>query len=149
MVAGAIGIVVPVLPGLLLIWAASAAWAFLERGGVAWVVLAITTMVYAAGLVAKYAIPGRRLRNGGVAPMLLVLAVLAGVVGFFVIPVVGAPLLFVGAIYAASWVRLRGHAPAWDATKRAVAAMGLSIGIELAAGLTIMTVWALGVVVAG
>jgi hypothetical protein len=108
-------------------------------------VLAVTTLLYAAGLVSQYSLPGRRLREAGVGTKVVVLALLAAVVGFFVIPVVGAPLFFVGAIYLMSRLQLADHARAWRATKHAVRAVGLSMGIELLTALAIMTTWVVGV----
>ncbi|HET8594508.1 MAG TPA: DUF456 domain-containing protein [Intrasporangium sp.] len=146
MVVGTIGIVVPVLPGLFLVWGASAVWALVEQDRTAWVVLAVTTMLYAAGLVAQYSLPGRRLREAGVGTRVVVLALLAAVVGFFVVPVLGAPLFFVGAIYLMSRLQLGDHASAGQATRHAVRAIGLSMGIELLTALAIMTTWVVGVV---
>lgn len=146
MVVGTIGIVAPVLPGLFLVWAASAVWALIEQDRTGWVVLAVTTLLYAAGLVTQYTVPGRRLREAGVATRVVVLALVAGVVGFFVIPVVGAPLFFVGAIYLVSRLQLGTHDRAWRATKHALRAIGLSMGIELLTALAIMTTWVVGVV---
>jgi uncharacterized protein YqgC (DUF456 family) len=146
MVVGTIGIVVPVLPGLFLVWAASAVWALAEQGRTAWVVLAVTTVLYAAGLVTQYTVPGRRLREAGIGTKVAVLALVAGMVGFFVVPVLGAPLFFVGAIYLMSRMQLGSHARAWGATTHALRAIGLSMGIELLTAFAIMTTWVIGVV---
>lgn len=147
MAVGTVGIVVPVLPGLFLVWAASAVWALVERGAVAWIVLGISTALYAVGLVTQYTLPGRRLRAAGVAPKVVLVALVAGVVGFFVIPIVGGPLCFVLAIYLMSRARLGSNEQAWGATKQAVRAVGLSMGIELLTSLAIMTTWVVGLVV--
>ncbi|WP_034713669.1 DUF456 domain-containing protein [Intrasporangium chromatireducens] len=144
MVVGTVGIVVPVLPGLFLVWAASAVWALVEQDRTGWVVLVVTTLLYAAGLVTQYTVPGRRLREAGVATRVVVVALVAGAVGFFVIPVVGAPLLFVAAIYLMSRLQVGSHGRAWAATVHAVRAIGLSMGIELLTAFAIMTTWVVG-----
>src|SRR3954468_13889234 len=88
MLAGLAGVVVPVLPGLLLLWAAALVWTLAEDGYGRWVVLAIVTALCAAGSLAAYVVPGRALKDQG-APAATMLAGAAGaVVGFFVIPVV-------------------------------------------------------------
>src|SRR5262245_58426711 len=62
-VVGLLGIVVPMLPGLVLCWAGVLVWAvFAERGWGKWAVLAVATVVALIGLVAKYALPGRNMR---------------------------------------------------------------------------------------
>ena len=68
-----------------------------------------------------------------------------GIVGFFVIPVVGLLIGFVLGVYLAELRRV-GSAAAWPATVHALKAVGLSIVIELVASLLAATTWALGVV---
>jgi hypothetical protein len=62
-------------------------------------------------------------------------------VGFFVIPVVGLPLGFVLGVYLAERLRQPGHRFAWRSTGEAIKAVGLSILIELGAGLFIAGLW--------
>jgi hypothetical protein len=102
--------------------------------------------VLAAGAVVKYAVPGRRLSAGGVPRNTLVVGAALGVVGFFVIPVVGVVVGFVLGIYLAERARL-GAAAAWPSTKQSMRAVGLSILIELAAAVLAALTWVVGVVV--
>jgi hypothetical protein len=67
-------------------------------------------------------------------------ASLVALVGFFVIPVVGAFVGFVLAIYVFTLARV-GLAEAWPATKAALKAIVHSTGIELAGGSAIALVW--------
>ena len=69
-----------------------------------------------------------------------------GVVGFFVVPVIGAVLGFVLGVYLSELQRV-GAGPAWPATKAALKAVGLSVLIELAAAVLAASVWAVGAVV--
>ena len=142
MLVGTAGIVVPGLPGLLLVWLAFLVWAINQPdGGPGWVVFAVATALYAVGLVAQYVYPGRRLRSAGVQTWAIAVSLVVAVVGLFVVPVVGAPLGFVGAIYLLELARRREHGGAWTATKQALRAVGLSVGIELVTALAIMTAW--------
>lgn len=147
MLVGILGIVVPVLPGLLLVWAGALIWAIEQQTTTGWVVLGVATVAYAAGLAGQYLVPGRRLRAAGVGSWTLLLALGAGVVGFFLIPVLGGPLGFVGAVYGIERLRVRESGRAWAATKHALRAVMLNIGIELATALAIMTTWLVGVYV--
>ena len=58
---GIVGVVVPVVPGGLLTWAAIAVWALAVSSATAWAVLAIATLVIGAAQVVKLLVPGRRL----------------------------------------------------------------------------------------
>jgi uncharacterized protein YqgC (DUF456 family) len=147
MLVGTVGIVVPVLPGLFLVWGATLVWAFERQDGPGWFVLGIATVLYAVGLVAQYLLPGRRMRSAGVEGWIVAVALVVAVVGFFVVPVVGAPLGFVLAIYLRERVKHREHAAAWRATTQAIRAVALNIGLELATAFAIIATWAVAVYV--
>ena len=145
MLVGLIGIIVPLLPGLWLIWAAVLIWALKTQAPAGWVVLGIATALALAGLLLQYLIPGRRMANAGVTASSTLAGVALGVVGFFVIPVVGVFLGFALGIYLVERIKLGTHAAAWGSTVHALKAIGLSMGIELLAGLAIATTWVIGV----
>ena len=145
MVVGLIGIVLPVLPGLPLIWASVLVWAAEAQTPAGWVVLAVATTLGLCGLVLQYLVPGRHLARTGIGTSTTVTGVLLGLVGFFVIPVVGAFVGFPLGIYLAERVKLGTHAAAWASTKHSLTAMALSMGIELLTGLAIATTWVIGV----
>src|SRR5262245_60167450 len=95
-VVGVVGVLLPVLPGLLLCWAGVVVWAIFGGAGWGrWLVLTIVTVIALTGTAAKYAFPGQRLKQSGVPNLSLFLGGVLGIVGFFVVPVVGLPLGFV------------------------------------------------------
>ena len=65
-----------------------------------------------------------------------------GVVGFFMISVVGGFLGFVLGIHPAERITLGTHAGTWPSTNRALNAIRLSM--ELLTGLAIVTTWLIG-----
>lgn len=139
--AGIVGILLPVLPGLLLVLVGIAVWAVPRNDAVGWTVLAVATAIVVLGTVAKYLLPGKRLRDSGVPTRTLVAGAVLGVVGFFVIPVVGLFVGFVLGVFLAELARLGDRALAWPSTRGALRAVGWSIVIELAAGLLAAAVW--------
>ncbi|WP_395695293.1 DUF456 domain-containing protein [Nocardioides sp.] len=143
---GLVGILVPVLPGSVLVVAGVLGWAVAEGGTTAWVVLAVVVLLVGLGTVVKYAVPGRRLQVAGIPATTQWIGVLLGVVGFFVVPVVGLFLGFVLGVYLAELARV-GSARAWPSTVHSLKAVGLSIVIELAAAVAATCVWVAGVVV--
>ncbi|MBC3190838.1 DUF456 domain-containing protein [Pseudonocardia sp. C8] len=144
--AGLAGTVLPVLPGPLLVVAGVAVWAVPRADAVGWWVLGIAVLVTAAGQVAKYLLPGRRLRAAGVPSRTLLAGLVLGVIGFFVVPVVGLFLGFVLGVWLAELARLPDSATAWRSARGALAAVGWSILIELAAGLVATAAWIGGLV---
>ena len=143
---GLVGILVPVLPGSVLIVAGVLGWAALTGGVTAWSVFGIVTAVVVAGAVVKYVVPSRRLGVVGIPVTTQLAGGALGLVGFFVVPVVGLPLGFVLGVYLAELRRV-GTKRAWPSTWHAVRAAGLAILIELTAGIAAAVVWAAGVAV--
>jgi len=141
---GLAGIVVPVLPGALLILVAVLAWAAIVGTVTAWAVAGVAALLLVVGTVVKYTIPGKRLKAVGVPTGSIVAGGLLGIVGFFVIPVVGLLVGFVGGVYLAE-VRRVGRSNASPSTWAAVKATGLSILIELASGLLAASAFLVGV----
>lgn len=137
--------VVPVLPGTLIVGGAILLWAARTGGTTAWTVLAVAVVLLMTGAVAKYLLPGRRLRDAGIPASTQLAGLVVGIVGFFVVPVVGIFLGFVLGALLAEWRRL-GRRRAWPSTVQALRAAGLSILIELLFGVLAALAWVAGVV---
>jgi uncharacterized protein YqgC (DUF456 family) len=141
-VVGLFGIVVPLLPGTVLVALGIGIWAGEERSAAAWTTFAVALVCLLVGVVVKYAVPGRRLR-AAVPTSTLLVGGLGAVAGFFVIPVVGVLVGFPIGVYVAERLRV-GAAGAWPSTRAALQAVGVSILIELAAAVAATGVWILG-----
>ena len=141
---GLVGILVPILPGSILVVAGILVWAISVGGTTAWTVFAVSTTLIAVGAVVKYVIPGRSLQVAGIPASTQWFGVALGVVGFFVVPVVGLFIGFVLGIYLAELRRV-GSAQAWPSTVHSLKAVGVSILIELVAAVAATWVWIYGV----
>ena len=135
MLVGLAGVIVPVLPGLALINAAVLGWAVYERSSIGWTALALCLVVWGVAFALQYLLPGKRLVAAGVPTWVIAVAGLAGVVGFFVVPVVGLPLFFVGAVYLIQSSRARHLGRSLGSTWQAILAVGISQLIELTGGM--------------
>jgi uncharacterized protein YqgC (DUF456 family) len=142
---GLVGVVVPVVPGALLVWAAILVWAIDVGTATGWTVLAASTGVLVGGQVVKYTIPRKQLRERGVPNRSLIIGGLVAIVGFFVVPVVGLFLGFVVGVYASEHERV-GAQMAWPSTKAAIRAVGVSMLVELTSALLATAVWIVGVI---
>ena len=131
---GVVGVVIPIVPGLLLGWAGVLFWALFSdaSGALKWLVLVFATLVAVLGALVKYLVPGKRLKAAGVPNS----ALLAG-------GVLGLILGFVLGVWLVERARV-GAAQAWPSTKRALAAAGLAMLIEFTAALGVAVVWVFG-----
>ncbi|MFE7796913.1 DUF456 domain-containing protein [Nocardia sp. NPDC057440] len=144
---GLLGIIVPILPGVILIFGAIAVWAFVEGGATAWTFFAVSTAFLVLSGIIKYTWPGRKMKDAGVSNRALFLGAVLGIVGFFVIPVVGLFVGFVLGVYLSELQRLRENQQAWQATVHALKGVGLSMLIELLGALLATGVWVIGAIV--
>lgn len=143
---GIAGTVIPVLPGSLVVGIAIVVWGAVEGSAASWAVTAVAVAILGIGQLLKYLIPGKRLSAAGVPTLTLLVGGIAGVVGFFIIPVVGVLVGFVAGIFVVELLRLRQLRPAWDSTWAAMKMSGLSVLIELTAALLATAIWGAGVV---
>ncbi|ORB29287.1 DUF456 domain-containing protein [Mycolicibacterium parafortuitum] len=143
---GLVGIVVPILPGGILVIGAIAVWAFVVNTTVSWVVFAIAAALYVASQIIKYTWPVQRMRAADVRTSVLVVGGIAGVVGFFVIPVIGLLIGFVLGVFVAELSIRRDATRAWVSTWHALKGVALSVGVELAGALLATVAWVVGVV---
>jgi uncharacterized protein len=143
---GLLGILVPVVPGALVVVAALLFWAS-EVGTVSsWTIFGIAASAVVLSQVAKYTIPSRRMIVAGVPRSSMLVGAMLGIAGFFVVPVVGLFLGFVLGVYMAERRRLGDRLAAAASTRSALRAVSLSVLIELCGALMAVVAWLVGVV---
>ncbi|MCR5979166.1 DUF456 family protein [Gordonia jinghuaiqii] len=140
---GLVGIVVPILPGTLLIVGALFVWALIV-GGWAWSVFVLAMVVIAVGEVIKYLVAGRSLRADAIPNRTVMVGGLVGIIGFFVVPVVGLLLGFIVGALASELVRTRSPEQAWRGALAALKAAAKTIGVELLFALVATGIWTTG-----
>jgi uncharacterized protein YqgC (DUF456 family) len=140
---GLVGTVVQVLPGNVLVLGAILVWAWVT-GGAAWWVFTAAAVVIVVAELGQWLLAGRHMRRADVPFSTLVWGGVAGLVGFFVVPVVGLVLFFVAAVFVAELLRRRDRRAAWRATVAALQATGITILVQLAGGLLATAIWLMG-----
>ncbi|MGY4965341.1 DUF456 domain-containing protein [Streptomyces sp. 1222.5] len=143
---GVCGVLVPGVPGSWLVWAGVLWWALTDPRPVAWAVLVGATAVLLLSLVVRWALPPRRLRESGATPRMGVYAGAGALLGFVLLPVVGAMPGFLAGVYLHERLRLGGHAEAVAAVRTTMRAGGSSVLAELFACLLTAGAWLVTVV---
>ena len=144
---GCLGIIVPVLPGSILIAIAVLVWAIVIGGPMAWIVFAIVAVFVAGGMSSSLVLTGRKLKAMAVPNKSVLLAGVLGVVGFFVIPVVGLPIGFIAGLYLAEYLRLSDAKAAWNSSWESLKAIGIGTAIEFALALLAALTFGIGVLI--
>ena len=141
---GLAGIVVPILPGSITIIIGLLVWAIFVGGPVGWVVFAVGALLCLAGMLGTYVLTGRVLKREKIPSRSIVIGLVVGVVGMFLVPVVGLPLGFAVGLFGAEYLRV-GDVPgalksSWAAIKAAARGILLEFGLS---GLAVVT-WLVG-----
>lgn len=146
-VLGIVCTIIPLFPGSLVVASAVTVWAIVTNEPRGWIVLAIALLVLILGMVLQFLIPAKRMNSSGVSTLTLLFGAAMAFAGFFMIPFIGLFLGFVLGIYLAELGRV-GSADAWQSTKQALKAVGLSILIEITSCVLVAGIWLFGVLAA-
>lgn len=141
MLVGCVGIVVPVLPGSILIGICALVWALVLGGGPVWTAFAVILVMVGIGMSASWVLTGKKLKERGIPNSSMLMGGLLAVVGFFVVPVVGLLLGFVAGLWLAEWRRLQDARKAWDTSWAAIKVAGVGILIEFACAAVALSVF--------
>lgn len=142
MAVGVVGTVVPVVPGLILVWVAALVYGLVAGFGIVGALaFAIITGLAVVGIVIGVLLPQRAAARGGAAPSSMRVGALLALVGFFVVPVIGLVLGGVLGVFLGEFVRTRDTAAAWRATVAAVKGFGIAAVVQVLLGLAMVAVW--------
>ncbi|MFE7425067.1 DUF456 domain-containing protein [Streptomyces sp. NPDC014735] len=138
---GLLGVLVPGVPGQAIVWAAVLWWALTDRTTAAWSVLMGATALLLVDQALKPLLPPRRPHGSGAPRRTLVLGGVGAIVGFFVVPVLGALVGYVGTVYGVERLRLGSRGAGWASVRSVMRATGWSVLVELFACLLVTGAW--------
>jgi len=142
MIVGIVGTILPFLPGLPIVWVAALIYGLVEGfGTLGWICFAVITALAISGIVAGLVVPQRKVQGGGAPFSTTVAGIIGGVIGFFVIPIVGIAVGAVVGVLVAERVRTHDWTAAWASTKRAIVGFGLGALVQVVAGVLMMGTW--------
>ncbi|GAA3506723.1 DUF456 domain-containing protein [Streptomyces prasinosporus] len=138
---GLYGVLLPGVPGSWLVWAAVLWWALEDPRPVAWWVLVGATVVLLLSQAVRWLLPPRRLRAGGAEGRMWAYAGWGSLLGFVLLPVLGAVPGFLAGIYLCERLRLGRRGEAVAALRTAMRSGGWSVLTELFACQLITAAW--------
>lgn len=142
MVVGLVGTVVPVWPGVAVVWAAGLVYGLLAGfGAVGAVAFAAMTLLAVLGTLAQVAMPARSGARQGASVRTLAVAGAGAVIGAIVLPVLGLPIGALVGVWAAELARVGDAGLAWRNTLAVLRGMGLAILVELGVGTLMLATW--------
>jgi len=149
MLVGLVGTILPVLPSIELIWLAT-----LGYGALGWLLLGslgswspwlfgLETVILIIGEVVIWWLGNMTARQTGASWPAIALSIVLGIVGMFIIPIIGALIGAMLGVFLVEWYRRKNWREALKATTGVLWGTGLSAGAQIAIGLLMIGVWGL------
>lgn len=146
-VVGVAGTIIPVLPGSILIMVSLLVWAIVLGSPLGWTVFGIGVLLAGAGMASSAVLTGRAMKKRSIPGRSVVVGLVLGVVGFFVIPVVGLLVGFALGLFISEYARQRDWRLAVSSSVAALKATGLGMLAEFGFASLAAGTWAAGVLV--
>lgn len=142
MLVGLAGLIIPIFPGLVVIWIAALIFGILTGfTTLGWVIFAVLTVLMVVGNVADNIMMGTKARQGGASWLSIILGLLAGILGSLLFPpiggIIGAPLV----LFLAEYMRQRQVDKAFASTRALLIGWGWSFVIRFIIGLVMIGLW--------
>lgn len=159
MLIGLVGLVVPVFPGLLIMWMATLFYALLENAAgrmtwYQWALFGLITVLMIVGHIVDNIIIARRMRGKAIPWLSIVAAYLGGLLGTLVfapIVTVFTPLVGIAAallaLFGVEWLRLHDPVLAFTSARSYMIAWGWSWAAVFGVGVAMIVVWVVWVVI--
>ncbi len=139
---GVLGTLVPILPGLLLCWAAVVAYGLVEGfGPLGWFAVAVATALTALGTYLGIRIPQRDAAGVGLTRVEQLFALVLGIGGMVILPIIGLPIGFALGIFATRIRTTHDASAAWRSTLTVLRSMARASLVQTACALGIAGVW--------
>jgi uncharacterized protein len=149
MLIGLIGVIVPIMPGIFLIWLGVLVYAWrdgfesLSMG----TFLFISVLVLFAGSSELW-LPMFGARKSGASKRTILTGLLGAIIGSFIIPLLGTIIGYVLGVLLGEYHKRRDWNAAWQASKGSLAGWGIATVLQLVTGVLVIIIflWAVLVV---
>ena len=145
---GLFGLLIPVFPGLLVMWLGTILYALLEStagrmGWIDWTLFALITILMVIGNVIDNIIIARKMRGKSIPWTSIGLAYLAGLVASVFLTPIGGIFASPLALFGAEWLRLRHGRAAFVSARTYMVAWGWSFAAVFGIGVLMILLWIL------
>lgn len=142
MLVGLAILIVPILPGITVIWVAALFYGIVNGFDTLGIVLFVfITMGMIAGVSADNILMGAGARRGGASWLTILVALIAGIAGTLIFPPFGGLIALLIAIFLLELLRNREWTTAWKATRGLALGWGLSFFVRFGIGLAMIALW--------
>ena len=148
LVFGLLGLLMPVFPGLVVMWIATLIYAIVQAGlgnmtWVGWTLFVLITLLMIGGNVVDNIIIAKHMRDKDVPWSSILWSFAAGILAsLFFTPIIGILASLVG-LFLAEWYRLKDRPAAFSSTKTWLTGWGWSVAARIGIGIIMIAFWGL------
>jgi uncharacterized protein YqgC (DUF456 family) len=144
MIVGLAGTVVPIVPGLVVIWAAALVYGLVVGfGALGMAVMALLTILLVVGFVLGFLLPKRMADGHDVSRRSQLVALVGAIIGFSTIPVVGVIVGALIGLLIAEYASQGDWKRAWGATVAMAKGFGLSALVDIGLATVMLALWSI------
>lgn len=142
MLVGLLGLVVPVFPGIVIMWLAALGYGVITGfSGLGIAIFVVLTILMIAGTTIDNVMMGAGARKGGASWLSIGVALIAGVVGTLLWPPIGGIIAAPLSVLLVETLRTKDLGKSWLALRGLAAGWGLSFIVRFGIGLLMMALW--------
>ena len=142
MLVGLLGLVIPIFPGLVIIWIGALAYGLITGFEFpAWLIFSIQTVIMIVGSLLDNFVMGKQAHKQGASWLSIVLAILFGIVGTFIIPIIGGFIGAILAMFVAEWIRRKNWRDAINVTTGLAVGCGWAVVLRFCLGVVMIVLW--------
>ena len=135
-------LVIPILPGLVIIWVSALGYGIAAGFGVlGWVMFALITILMLAGSILDNLLMGAQAHKEGAPWWVVLIALVSAIIGSFVIPIVGGILAALLVLFLIQWIRLKDARKALTSMKGMMVGWGWAAVFRVIIGLVMIGLW--------
>ena len=142
MLVGLFGLIIPVFPGIVIMWLASLGYGIARGFSTAGIVIfVILTLLMVGGTLVDNVLMGVGARKSGASWLTIGVALAAGVIGTLVFPPFGGIIAAPAAVLLLEFNRVGDWQKAWEALRGLARGWGLSFIARFGIGVVMMVLW--------
>ena len=146
MLIGLVGLVVPLFPGIVVIWLGALGYGLLVRfGTVGTIFFILITLLMLAGVTVDNVLMGVGARKGGASWWSIILGMVAGIAGTLLAPPIGGLIAAPLTVFLLEYIRVGDWSKVITAMRGLATGWGLSLLARIGIGLAMVFFWGLWV----
>ncbi|MGA2503707.1 MAG: DUF456 family protein [Anaerolineales bacterium] len=137
-------LVIPILPGLIIIWAAALGYGIVAGfGSLGWSMFALITVLMVGGSVMDNVLMGAQAHKGGAPWWVVLIALVSAILGNFIIPIpiIGGILAALLVLFLLELLRLKDAKKALTSMRGMLVGCGWAVVFRVIIGLVMIGLW--------